>query len=84
VISGQQLIIFARLASDCDASGCDTESRALSKILGMNRFKFWCIVQLVRGKRGRSFFANGGPKKATGGVTPVATNYQKSIGAFYL
>jgi len=34
-------------------------------------------------KRGRSF-CDGGPKKATGGVTPVADNYQKSIAGLFL
>jgi hypothetical protein len=34
-------------------------------------------------KRGRSFFANGDPKKATGGVTPVAPDTKKAPARFH-
>jgi hypothetical protein len=35
-------------------------------------------------KRGRSFLQTAALKKATGGVTPVASLYQNSFGTFYL
>jgi hypothetical protein len=35
-------------------------------------------------KKGAARFATAAPKKATGGVTPVADNYQKSIAGLFL
>jgi hypothetical protein len=35
-------------------------------------------------KKGAARFATAAPKKATGGVTPVADNYQKSVAGLFL
>ena len=35
-------------------------------------------------KKGPLVFVTAAPKKATGGVTPVANNYQKSIAGIFL
>jgi hypothetical protein len=57
---------------------------SLLKYRGQSILRFVALCDKHLEKRGHSFLQTAAPIQATGGVTPVATRYQKSLGAIYL